>query len=247
MRRRPLAPLLTGASALVLAVVATLWLTRGVTGGVQTGDGGDEASVRPGVNDAYRDADIEQWVDRLEADDRAIWKNRHAIVAALELEPGAAVADVGAGTGFLTFLIAAAVGPNGRVYAQDITPEFLEHIASEIEAKGIGNVTTVLGDPKSARLPTGSVDLVLLSDVYHHFEFPRAMLASLHDALRPRGRLVLIDFERIEGVSDSFALEHVRAGKGTVTDEVKNGGFDLIRELPLMAGEGQYYLEFSRR
>ena len=206
-----------------------------------------ETSVRPGINDAYRNPDMDQWVGRLEADDRAIFKYRHAIVATLGLEPGMEVADIGAGTGFLTVLMAAAVGPDGRVFAEDVVPEFVEHIAAAAKKEGLGNVTTVLGDQKSTRLAADSIDLALVSDVYHHFEFPKPMLESLHSALRSDGRLVVIDFERVEGVSSSFAIEHVRAGKGTVTDEIKNGGFDLIREVPLMEREGQYYLEFRKR
>ena len=109
------------------------------------------------------------------------------------------------------------------------------------------NVTTVLGDAKSTKLEPTSVDLALVSDAYHHFEFPRSMLASIRRALRPDGRLVVIDFERVVGVSPDFAIEHVRAGKGTVTDEIKDNGFDLVREIPLMEGEGQFYLEFRKR
>jgi ubiquinone/menaquinone biosynthesis C-methylase UbiE len=183
----------------------------------------------------------------LEADDRAIFKYRHAIVAALAIEPGMEGADIGAGTGFLTLLIAAAVGPEGRVFAEDVVPEFLDHVAVAAKKEGLTNVTTVLGDQKSTNLAAGSIDLALVSDTYHHFEFPRPMLESLHAALRDGGRLVVIDFERVEGVSTSFAIEHVRAGKGTVTDEIKNGGFELMREVPLMEPEGQYYLEFRRR
>jgi precorrin-6B methylase 2 len=209
--------------------------------------GAQEASVRPGINDAYRDPDVEQWVGRLEADDRVIFEYRHAIVAALALEPGMEVADVGAGTGFLTLMIAKAVGPQGRVYAQDVVPEFLELIAGRAREAGLTNVATVLGEQKTTHLEPGSVDLVLVSDVYHHFEFPGAMLASLHAALRDGGRMVVIDFERVEGVSTAFAVEHVRAGKGTVSDEIKDGGFDLVREIPLMTAEGQYYMEFRKR
>jgi ubiquinone/menaquinone biosynthesis C-methylase UbiE len=235
-RPRPIAPSILAA---VLAVAASL--------GVCARAPGQETSVRPGINDAYRNADVDQWVDRLEADDRAIYKYRHAIVAALALEPGMEVADIGAGTGFLTLLIAAAVGPEGRVFAQDVVPEFVEHIATAAKKEGLTNVTTILGDQKSTRLAPGSIDLALISDVYHHFEFPQPMLESLHAALREGGRLVVIDFERVEGVSTSFAIEHVRAGKGTVTDEIKNGGFELVREVPLMEREGQYYMEFRRR
>jgi ubiquinone/menaquinone biosynthesis C-methylase UbiE len=231
--------LTTGAILRVLVLAATTLLGSAMCA--------QETSVRPGVNDAYRNPDVDQWVDRLEADDRAIYKHRHAILSALGLEPGMEVADVGAGTGFLTLLIAAAVRPDGRVFAEDVVPEFLEHIAAAAKKEGLGNVTTVLGDQKSAKLEPGSIDLALVCDVYHHFEFPRPMLASLHSALRDGGRLVVIDFERVEGVSTQFAIEHVRAGKGTFTDEIKNGGFDLVRELPLMEGEGQYYLEFRKR
>jgi ubiquinone/menaquinone biosynthesis C-methylase UbiE len=203
--------------------------------------------VRPGINDAYRDPDVGDWVDRLEAEDRVIYEYRHAIVAALGIDPGMEVADVGAGTGFITRLIARAVGPDGKVYAVDVVPEFLEHIEEKAKGEGLTNIVTVLGDQKSAKLAAGTVDLVLVCDTYHHFEFPRATLASLHEALRDDGRLVVVDFERVEGVSDDFAIEHVRAGKGTVTDEIKNGGFDLVREVPLMEGEGQYFLVFEKR
>jgi ubiquinone/menaquinone biosynthesis C-methylase UbiE len=224
--------------AMALAVAAALAMLAA---------GAQETSVRPGINDAYRDPDVDQWVDRLEADDRAIFKYRDAIIATLGLEPGMEVADVGAGTGFLSLLIAAAVGPEGRVFAQDVVPEFLEHIKAAAAKEGLANITTVLGEQKSTRLEPGSIDLALVCDVYHHFEFPEPMLESLHSALRSGGRLVVIDFERVEGVSTPFAIEHVRAGKGTVTDEIKNGGFELIREVPLMEREGQYYLEFRKR
>ena len=226
----------------LVAVVAAL--AAGVSGPLRCAQ---ETSVRPGINDPYRDPDVEEWVGRLEADDRVIYKYRHAIVAALALEPGMDVADIGAGTGFLTRMIAKAVGAEGKVYAQDVVPEFLEHIARGAKEDGLVNVTTVLGEQKSTHLEPGSVDLVLVSDVYHHFEFPRAMLASLHAALRADGRLVVVDFERVEGKSTAFAIEHVRAGKGTVSDEIMDGGFDLAREIPLMTREGQYYLEFTKR
>ena len=206
-----------------------------------------EDSVRPGVNDGYTNANVEQWLEKLEGHNRAIFRFRHAIVATLALDPGMEVADVGAGTGFLTLLIAAEVGPEGRVFAEDITPEFLAHIEEITRKQGLGNVTTVLGDSKSTKLAPASVDLVLVSDTYHHFEFPRPMLESIHQALRPDGRLVVIDFERVVGVSTKFAIEHVRAGKGTVTDEIKDNGFDFVREVPLMEGEGQFYLEFRKR
>ncbi len=203
-------------------------------------------SVNPGINDSYVDPDPDAWSLRLEAEDRAIYKFRHAIVATLSLAAGTDVADVGAGTGFLTRLMARQVG-DGRVYAVDIAQSFLDHIAASAQAEEIDNIVPVLAAADDARLPSDSVDLVLICDTYHHFEFPQKTLASIHRALRPGGRMVVIDFERVVGVSPDFALSHVRAGKGTVTDEIKDAGFDLVREIPLMEAEGQWVREFVKR
>ena len=104
---------------------------------------------------------------------------------------------------------------------------------------------SVLGAQHTTNLPPDSVDLALVCDVYHHFEFPHDSLASIHQALREDGLLVVIDFERIQGISADFQLTHVRAGKGTVTDEIKDAGFDLVKEIPLMPE--QYYLVFRKR
>ncbi len=157
------------------------------------------------------------------------------------------VADVGAGTGFLTQMIAREVGAEGKVYAVDVVEEFLDLIAADAERAGIENLVTVLGDQKTTKLESGVADLILVCDAYHHFEFPQHTLASLHQALRLSGTLVVIDFERIEGKSAPFALGHIRAGKGTFTDEIKNAGFELEREIPLMEDEGQYVLVFAKR
>lgn len=204
-----------------------------------------DASVSPGINRNYESPDVDRLQETLEGERRAIYRYRHAIVAALGLEPGTAVADVGAGTGFITRLMAQEVGADGRVYAMDIARELLDHIETTAGADRLTNVTTVLGDQHTTNLPAASVDLALVCDVYHHFEFPHDSLASIHQALREDGRLVIVDFERIEGVSAEFQLSHVRAGKGTVSDEVKNAGFDLVAEIPLIPG--QYYLVFQKR
>ncbi|MEE2778458.1 MAG: methyltransferase domain-containing protein [Acidobacteriota bacterium] len=208
---------------------------------------GQETSVRPGVNDSYKNPDVDQWVGRLEGEERAIYQYRYAIVAALGLRSGMRVADIGAGTGFLTRLMAEEVGDEGRVYAMDVVPEFLEHIGRKAAASGLDQIETVLGDQHSTGLEAGSVDLALVCDTYHHFEFPRQTLASIHASLADEGTLVVIDFERIEGVSPPFALSHMRAGRGTFSDEIRDAGFDLVKEIPLMDEVGQYYLVFKKR
>lgn len=204
-----------------------------------------EESVKPGINDPFEDPDPAAFVERFETESREIYKYRHAIVAALGLEQGMEVADVGAGTGLFTRMIAPEVGETGRVFAVDIARNFLDHIGKTCAEAEIGNVTTVLCTPRSVELPENSADLVFICDTYHHFEYPADTLASIRKALRPGGRLVILDFERIAGVSSAWTLGHVRCGKGTVTDEVKDAGFDLVREIPLM--REQYFLEFKPR
>jgi ubiquinone/menaquinone biosynthesis C-methylase UbiE len=205
-----------------------------------------EASVRPGVNDRFRDpqSDPQTFVSMFETESREIFRHRHDIVAALDLEPGMTVADVGAGTGLFTLLFAERLTA-GKVLAVDISQQLLDYIAEKARGAKIANVTPILGTDSSIQLEPDSVDLVFVCDTYHHFEYPVLILESIHAALRAEGRLVIIDFERVQGVSSQFALDHVRAGKGTVTDEIKDAGFELAQEVPLM--KEQYFLAFRKR
>ena len=117
-------------------------------------------------------------------------------VAALKVRQGQVVADVGAGSGYYTMLLRAAVGPRGRVYATDIQPEMLALIRKKIEQAKASNVELVLGTPTESRLPDGVVDLALMVDVYHELAEPQVFLRSLKRALKPEGRLVLIEFRK---------------------------------------------------
>jgi ubiquinone/menaquinone biosynthesis C-methylase UbiE len=117
-------------------------------------------------------------------------------VAALKLRQGSVVADVGAGSGYYTMLLRAAVGPRGRVYATDIQPEMLALIRKKIEQAKASNVELVLGTPTESRLPDGVVDLALMVYVYHELAQPQVFLRSLKRALKPDGRLVLIEFRK---------------------------------------------------
>lgn len=206
-----------------------------------------EQSVKPGINDNFKsaDLDVDEYVGRFEGEDRAIFARRHDIVKALDLKPGMNVADIGAGTGFFSRMFAPHVGPKGKVFAVDISETFIKHIKKTAKEQGIKNIKAVLGDDHSVKLKKNSVDLVFICDVYHHFEFPVDSLASIHKAMRPGGTLVIVDFERVKGVSEEWVLGHVRCGKGTVTDEVKDAGFDFIEEIPMM--QGQYVRKFKKR
>jgi len=190
----------------------------------------ERAEVHPGINDEFLapDLDVARWTERFEREGREIYDQRHRIVEAADVRPGMWVADVGAGTGLFTLLFAERVGPTGRVYAVDIAPEFLAHIEQRARAAGLRQVRTILGGERSAKLPPRALDRVFLCDTYHHFEYPRAMLASLHRALKPGGELVLVDFRRVPGESSEWVLNHVRAGEEVFTAEIEAAGFQKI-------------------
>lgn len=224
-------------SALLAGVVCLVAVAVGATA--------QEKSVNPGINDTYKDPDLNNMISVLEREERTIYRYRHAIVAALDLEQDLEVADVGSGTGFFTRMIAQEVGSTGKVYAVDIAQKSLDYVESVAKEEGITNITTVLGEHKTTHLPDASVDLIFLCDTYHHFEYPVFMMESIKKALRDDGRLVVVDFERVKGVTPDFFYEHVRAGKGTFTDEIRDAGFELVKEIPLL--KDQYYLVFKKR
>jgi len=204
-----------------------------------------EHSVKPGINDNFKDPDVNYYVKLFEGESREIFKHRNEIVSALGLKPGMDVADVGAGTGFFSRMFSYQVAP-GTVYAVDIAQKFVDHIKELSAKEEITNIKAQVCSERSIDLPADSIDVAFICDVYHHFEYPYDSMASIHTALRPGGRVFIVDFERIKGVSPDFAMNHVRCGKGTVTDEVKDSGFDLIQEIDL-GMDGQYVLEFVKR
>lgn len=144
----------------------------------------------------------------------------------------------------LTLLFAEKVGAGGTAIAQDIAPEFLRGIGERARKAGLKQVRTLLGGEKNVRLPANGVDLVFTSDTYHHFEYPQAMLASIHAALRRGGRLIIIDYEKILGRSSPWVLSHVRADRETVIAEVTVAGFVLERTHGFL--RDNYFLEFSK-
>ena len=165
---------------------------------------------------------------------------------ACKLAAGDRVADIGAGTGLFSRLFSSEVGPAGWVYAVDISPRFLEHINEQSAADGVSNLTSVLGSGRSINLPPASVNLVFICDTYHHFEYPNSMLESIHRALRPGGVLVVIDFERIPGVSREFILGHVRAGKQEFRGEIESAGFEFLGQVSVEGLEENYFLRFRK-
>lgn len=201
-------------------------------------------AVPRSMNMHYLDADVQQWRGIFERTGREVFDRRFQVVAALGLEPGMRVADVGAGTGLYTMLFARSVGASGKVYAVDISPTFIAAIEDRAAEYHVENVIGVVNDERSTQLPPGSVDLVFLADTYHHFAYPRNMLSSIHAALAPGGVLAIVDFRRQPGFSSPWVMGHVRAGREAVIDEVQGAGFEYLDE-PLQL-RTNYFLRFRK-
>ena len=206
-----------------------------------------EKSVRPGINDEYRKTDTTVWVERFEAESREVYAHRERIADLVEARPGERVADIGAGTGIYAELFAGRVKAGGRVYAVDIMEEFLKLISKRAKERGLDHVQTVLCTERSVELPKESIDVAFVCDTYHHFEYPRSTMRSIHQALRRGGRLVIVDFIRVEGQSRQWVLNHVRAGKETVIREISEAGFELSDAPATEYLKENYVLRFRRR
>jgi ubiquinone/menaquinone biosynthesis C-methylase UbiE len=222
-----------GALALASALSTALLLTAAAEGlGQQPAKSKGQTpppTLPPDFNKQFVDPNVPDFVKRFESDSREVYAKRKAIVAAIKLKPGMYVADVGAGTGVFTRLFAEKVGPNGRVYAQDVADPFLKHIAAESKKLGQDQVVrTIKGSQLSTFLPRNVMDVVFLCDVYHHVENPPAVLDSIHNALKPDGRLVLVDFDKEKAKDVDFVQKHVRAEKSVYLQELKAAGFEPI-------------------
>ncbi|HEY6347650.1 MAG TPA: class I SAM-dependent methyltransferase [Bryobacteraceae bacterium] len=170
------------------------------------------------------------WLERPEREQE---ENPEGALDALDLKPGMVVADVGAGTGYMSLKLARRVGANGRVYAEDVQPEMLQQVRLNANKAGFKNVQTVQGTFTDPKLPSGQMDLVLLVDVYHEFSEPQKMLRGIRDSLKPDGRLVLLEYRK-EDPTIPILPEH-KMSVAEVKTELEAEGFKLgpvIETLP---------------
>lgn len=239
----------------------TFWMLAGAACLAAAGCGGD----RPGAGKAQDDnaaatsdgdastaqhteqsADIDVWLKTLEVNSRELYSAREDVVAAVGLQPGDRVADVGAGTGLYTLLFADAVGPDGVVYAEDIEPKFLSLINHRASDLGLANVVSVLGREDSITLPANSVDVVFIADTYHYFEDRQAIMKTVLSALKPGGALYIVDFDLVEGKPRPREQQHVRFGKTAVITEVEFFGFNYVGDVTPAALHENYMIKFTR-
>lgn len=207
----------------------------------------DEANVKPDINARWESDEIGPLIKTLETESREVYTERSAIASVVGPKPGAVIADIGAGSGFMTHLFSRLVGDQGWVYAVDINPTMLGHVAEGAAERGIKNIQTIVCTQKSVELPPSSVDIVFICDTYHHFEYPRNTLHSIHSALRPGGQLVLVDFKRVEGETPEWIMNHVRAGRDVFRAEIEASGFELTNQHDLEALAENYILRFRKK
>jgi ubiquinone/menaquinone biosynthesis C-methylase UbiE len=191
--------------------------------------------------------DVNRFVDRFETDSRDIFAQRQKIVDALDLRPGQVVADIGAGTGLFCWMFAEKVGPEGKIFAVEIAPAFLKFIGEQSRKRGLEKVVKgIRGTQGTTNLPPDSVDVAFVCATYHHFEHPGKVLGSIHRALRPGGRLVVIDFD-LRKDSSAFVREHARAPKEVYFREIEAAGFRLMNVKPSLGLSENFFAAFQRR
>jgi precorrin-6B methylase 2 len=153
-------------------------------------------------------------------------------VAALEIAKGSTVADIGAGVGYFSWRLAEAVGPAGKVYANDIQPDMIRMLKKNLEERNLTNVVPVLGKLDDPMLPKGAIDLALLVDVYHEFSEPQKMLDHIRESLKPDGRLVLLEYRR-EDPKVPIRAEH-KMTVDEVKAEIEPQGYKLDKVLEIL-------------
>ena len=180
------------------------------------------------------------WAQVFDDPERDAWQKPHQVIEALALAPDAAIADIGAGTGYFSVRLAHFV-PQGRVYAVDIEPDMVKYLAERAKREGLANLSAVAGAPDDARLP-GKVDLVLIVDTYHHIGQRETYFRKLARSLKPAGRVAIIDFnaKSAMGPPPSQRIAHKR-----VVTEMAAAGYRLQSEHRFLPN--QFFLVFQAR
>ena len=180
----------------------------------------------------------ERWARTFDDPARDQWQKPHEVIQALRLAPDAAVADIGAGTGYFAARLAHMV-PRGRVFAVDIEPDMVRYLAERAQREQVPNLQAVLGKPDDPRLPA-KVDRVLLVDTYHHIDDRVAYFRRLRESLKPGGEVAIVDFTLESPVGPPPAA---RIAAQQVRVEMQRAGYTLAAEHTFLPH--QYFLVFK--
>ena len=169
---------------------------------------------------------LAQHIARLEDPTRDAWQKPDAVLEALKLQEGHIVADVGAGSGYFTLRLAQAVGPEGMVYAIDTSSGMVHHLRQRLREEGITNVRTMKVPPHDPLLVDGSIDIAFVCNTYHHIEDREIYLRKIRRALKPNGRVIIIEFNK-EGDIPVGPPSQMRLDKDSVRKELQAAGLSV--------------------
>jgi 2-polyprenyl-3-methyl-5-hydroxy-6-metoxy-1,4-benzoquinol methylase len=186
---------------------------------------------------------VEEWIKTLDGATRVSALKIDEVVAAMKLQPGQTVADIGAGTGLLEVPLARAVGPKGRVYAEDIDAGFFPEIRKRAADAKLTNVETVLGQFTDPVLPVENIDVALFHDVIHHVEKRAEYVRTLAGYLAPTGRIVVIDYE--PGKGPHREQPQLEVSRQQLAAWMRDAGFSQVDDVKLFADK--YFLVFAKR
>jgi ubiquinone/menaquinone biosynthesis C-methylase UbiE len=200
--------------------------------GVLTLAGALGAQVAQQANSTYQtEAGRKNVAQGLNAPTREQTQKPGELIKSMGLEPGMTVADVGTGVGYMLPFLSRRVGPAGRVLAEDIFDDFLAGAKQTSEDQKLSNITFIKGSETDPNLPEGQVDMELVLDAYHHFDYPEKMLAALRKALKPDGKLIVVEYyKRESAMPNGRALTHIRLDMPVVIKEIEANHFHLLME-----------------
>lgn len=210
---------------------------------------GISAQVAGTANAGYRTKEGRESVAAgLDGPERDARQRPRELVSSLQLAAGSTVVDLGTGVGYMLPYLSEAVGKSGTVIAEDIHQDFLDRAKTKAEADRLPNIRFVLGTDTDPQLPQNSADLILVLDAYHHFDYPEKMLHAIAQALRPAGRLAIVEYYKRKdamGPGDR-ALTHIRLDAPDLVREVEANGFVLEWRRDHVPGR-QYIAMFEKR
>jgi FkbM family methyltransferase len=167
-------------------------------------------------------------IDWLEREEREMEENTSLLLKNLAVKPGMVVADIGAGSGYHSALLSKMVG-TGKVFAVDVEPEMIAYLNARIKQEKLNRIVPVLSTEQKVSLPENTIDMMLLVDVYHEFSFPYEMALSMRAALKPGGKLVLVEF-RAEDPAVPIKTIH-KMSEAQAIKEFKAAGFAFDKNI----------------
>jgi ubiquinone/menaquinone biosynthesis C-methylase UbiE len=192
------------------------------------------------------DLNVKLWQERFENRDRDVYQQKDSIVNAMKIQPNDRIVDVGAGTGFFLKQFNDKVGAMGKVYAVEISPGFITFLRERKELENLLTLEVVKGQEISTMLKDNSVNKIFVCDTFHHFGNPKYMLNDFKRILKPGGEIFIVDFNRVEGKSRKWILDHIHKSKQDYIKQIESFGFKFEEDIKTSLKEN-FLLKFTVR